>query len=246
MRVWFKCIATMLGIEDASERGVREILEAAAARMAVVGLSFDDIDACPDPDCCVIEAVDGDALILVPTGGESRRDIVPGARFHIAIASSRGFHRGETTILSRFTEQDKHGSGRRIGFRASLPPTLAHFQRRGAHRVPVAFDLAPKADLFQPSVESPLCTATILDLSEAGIRVRVASEHPFEIGQAVAIDARFPSAIPSFRSETEVVRVGSSKVPGSQTLGLRLIDPPIELARSIRTLDVRRGNRPAA
>lgn len=248
MRVWFKNIASMLGVDDAEERSVREILAAAAQRSAIVGLRPAGIDVCPDPDCCMLDAVEGDTMSLVWIGGLPRPEIAPGETLQIAIATSRGFHRGETTILSRWTEQGGQGGGRRIGFIASLPPTLAHVQRRGSHRVPVAFDLAPVAQLFAPPIADPICKAPIVDLSDIGLRVRVSSALAAQLlsGQRLVVSAEFVAAIPSFKTTVEVVRIASSKAPDSRVVGLRFTEPMEELSRAIRALDLRRSTRPAA
>lgn len=248
MRVWFKNIAAMLGVEDADERSVREILGAAAQRSAIVGLSPSGIDVCPDPDCCMIDAVEGDTISLAWIGGTPRVELAPGARFQIAIATSRGFHRGETTILSRWAEQGAPGSRRRVGFLVSIPPTLTHVQRRNSHRVPVAFDLAPVAQLFAPPLADPICNAPIVDLSDIGLRVRVPSAlaEQFVSGQRFVVKANFVTAIPSFKTTVEVVRIAASKAQDSRVVGLRFTESMEELTRAIRALDLRRSTRPAA
>jgi hypothetical protein len=248
MRVWFKNIASMLGIEDAEERSVREILAAAAQRSAVVGLSPSGIDVCPDPECCMLDAVEGDAVSLVWIGGAPRPEIVPGATFQIAIATSRGFHRGETTILSRWNEPGDAGARRRIGFLASLPPSLTHVQRRNSHRVPVAFDLAPFAQLYVPPLADPVCKAPIVDLSDIGLRVRIpaALAEQLSCGQQLVISAEFAATIPSFRSSVEVMRIAASKVPDSRVVGLRFVEPMTELTHAIRAIDLRRSTRSVA
>jgi hypothetical protein len=43
-----------------------------------------------------------------------------------------------------------------------------------------------------------------------------------------------------------VTRTGSSKVEDCVSVGLHFVQPLSDLAKSIRALDVRRGNRPAA
>lgn len=249
MRIWLKSITSMLGLEDTQDRTVRQILDAAVARTAVVGLGTDEFDACPDPECCLLDSLDGDTMILVPAGAESMRGIAVGARYFVAVASSRGFHRGETTILSRWIEHGEDGA-KRFGFRASIPSVLVHLQRRDTHRVPVAFDLAPTATLMRPTEGSDdaadPCVGSILDLSETGLRLRVPEESKFELGQILAIEAQFPSAIPSFKTTVEVVRIGRSKVPKSVALGLRFPEPLTTLGPAIRALDLRRGGRPAA
>lgn len=248
MRVWFKNIASMLGVEDSEERSVREILAAAAQKSAIVGLSPSGIDVCPDPDCCMLDSVEGDAISLVWIGGTPRAEIAPGARLQIAIATSRGFHRGETTIVSRWTEQGAPGARRRMGFLATLPPTLAHVQRRGSHRVPVAFDLAPVAQLFAPPLADPVCKAPIVDLSDIGLRVRVPSALAEQLvsGQRLVVNAEFVTAIPSFQTTVEVIRIAASKAHDSRVVGLRFTEPMEELSRAIRALDLRRSTRPAA
>jgi hypothetical protein len=246
MRVWFKSIAAMLGIDDTEERTVRQVLDAAVARSAVVGLCANEFDAYPDPDCCVLEAIEDDSLVLVAVGAARRSDIVPGARFHMAIGSSRGFHHGETTVMSRWMEHDERGVRQRSGFRVSIPTSLTHVQRRVTHRVPVAFDLAPSAILTIPESDAPPCKATVMDLSETGMRVRVPITQTYEIGQQVEVDARFPDTIPSFKSTCTVVRVAPLKAREVNIVGLRFSEPLSELSGAIRALDLRRGNRPAA
>lgn len=245
MRVWFKNIAHMLGFEDADERTVREILSAAAQRSAIVGLSPSGIDVCPDPECCMLDAVEADAISLAWIGGTPRPEIAPGARFQIAIATSRGFHRGETRILSRWSEPSDAGARRRIGFLASLPPSLTHVQRRSSHRVPVAFDLAPVAQLHAPLFADPICKAPIIDLSDIGLRVRVPAgiAEQLSCGLQLVITAEFAATIPSFKTTVEVVRVAASKAHDSRVVGLRFLEPMTDLSHAIRALDLRRSTR---
>lgn len=245
MRVWFKNIASMLGIEDAEERSLRQILTAAASRSAIVGLCKSEFDAYPDPDCCVLEGVEEDSLILVAIGS-ARADITPGAQFHIAVSSSRGFHRGETKIVSRWVEQGEGGGRQRYGFRVSIPQTLTHVQRRVTHRVPVAFDLAPFVYLTIPDSEAPACKAQILDLSETGMRVRVPYEQEYAMGQILDADARFTEVIPSFKGKCEVIRVTPLKSRDAKVLGVRFDHEHSELSHAIRALDLRRSTRPSS
>lgn len=245
MRVWFKSIAAMLGIDDTEERSVRQVLDTAVARSAVVGLCVNEFDAYPDPDCCVLEAIDEDSIVLVAVGAARRSDIVPGARFHMAIGSSRGFHHGETTVMSRWIEQGEQGARRRSGYRVSIPTSLTHVQRRVTHRVPVAFDLAPSAILTIPESDAPPCKATVMDLSQTGVRVRVPIAQTYEPGQELDVDARFPDTIPSFKAKCTVVRVAPLKAREVNIIGLRFTEPLEALSGAIRALDLRRGNRPA-
>lgn len=245
MRVWFKNIAHMLGIDDDEDRSLRQILTTAASRSAIVGLSASEFDAYPDPDCCILEAVEQDSLVLVAVG-TARMDLAVGAKFCMAVSSSRGFHRGEVTILSRWIEQNDRGARQRAGFRVSVPQSLTHVQRRITHRVPVAFDLAPLAYLLIPESELPACKSQIIDLSETGMRVRVPFEQEYELGQQVSVDARFSEIIPSFTTTCEVVRVTPIKARDARVVGLRFVEPMSELSHAIRALDLRRSTRPAA
>lgn len=245
MRVWFKNIAHMLGLEDAEERSLRQILATAASRSAIVGLCANEFDAYPDPDCGILEAIEDDTLVLVNVG-TARSDIVVGGQIFVAIASSRGFHRGEVTIMSRWVEQNERGHRHRCGWRVSIPQALTHVQRRLTHRVPVAFDLAPLAYLTIAESESAPCKSAIIDLSETGMRVRVPIDHAYELGQAVEVDARFTEIIPSFKTTCEVVRFTPVKSRDVNVVGFRFIEPMTELSHAIRALDLRRSSRPAA
>lgn len=245
MRVWFKNIASMFGIADAEERSVREVLATAVSRSAIVGLSQSEFEAYPDPDCCILEAVESDSLVLLAVGA-SRPEIVPGAQFTVAIASVRGFHRGEVTVLSRWIEHNERGQRQRIGYRVSVPPALTHVQRRLTHRVPVAFDLAPIAYLGFPTSDASPRKSQIIDLSETGLRVRVPIEQVYEHGQVLEVDARFSEVIPSFRTSCEVVRVTPVASRAIHVVGLRFCEPMHELSHAIRALDLKRSSRPAA
>jgi hypothetical protein len=246
MRVWFKSIASKLGLEDSAERGVREILAGAAQRSAIVGFGADEYIVCPDPDCGMIDALEDDTLVIAFAPEMRGVYCIPGETLSIAIATSRGFHRGKVTVLSRWRDSGGAGSRPRAGVRVSIPVELVHIQRRFTHRVPVAFDLAPVAHLSRFDEEQFFLKAPIIDLSESGLRIRIPTELDLAPGTVLKLDARFPSAIPSFATTVEVIRRSTSKVPGTSMLGLRYTESMSELAKAIRTLDVRRGNRPAA
>ena len=108
MRVWFKNLSALLGEEDSEESSVRQIVESAAARAAVVGLSKDAALVRPDPDCGVIDAVDGEDLVISRHQGDGEwlKDIMPGDKVFVAIAATRGYYTGETEVVSRWSGHD--------------------------------------------------------------------------------------------------------------------------------------------
>jgi hypothetical protein len=246
MRVWFKSIAASLGFDDAAERSVREILSAAALRSAEAGLGSSERNVCPDSDFGFVDSVDDDGVSLAFAPQRRGVEFIVGERLWIAIATSRGFHRGETEILSRWSESASGGGRRRIGLRISIPASLTHIQRRFTLRVPVAFDLAPTAMITRMEGDPTPFKVPILDLSESGVLVRAPISAEFKLDLPVKIAATFPSAIPSFETTAVVTRTGSSKVEDCVSVGLHFVQPLSDLAKSIRALDVRRGNRPAA
>ena len=246
MRVWFKNLSALLGEGEAEELSVRQLAEAAAARGAVVGLSRDARSVRPDPDCGVLDAVDGDDLVISrhESDGEWLKDIMPGDKVFIAIAATRGFYSGETEVISRWSGQDIGLD--RCGYRVRLPHALLHSQRRTSERMPVAFDLAPRAKVRTPDLVSEVGLGTVLDLSGTGMRMRIALSRETVVGELLAVEARFSSAIPSFEGLVEVVHVFPSRVPDARILGLRFVDERPDIAQAIRELDLTRRGRDAA
>jgi hypothetical protein len=246
MRVWLKSIAASLGFDDAAERSVREILSAAALRSAEAGLGSSEHNVCPDSDFGFVDSVDDEGVSLAFAPQRRGVEFIVGERLWIAIATSRGFHRGETQILSRWNESASGGGRRRLGLRVSIPASLTHVQRRFTLRVPVAFDLAPTAIIVRAEGDQTPIKVPILDLSESGVLVRAPASAQLTLNTQVKLAANFPSAIPSFETVASVSRIGPSKVEGCVSIGMHFEEPLSELAKSIRALDVRRSNRPAA
>lgn len=246
MRIWFKNLSSLLGEEDSEECSVRQIVDAAAARHAVVGLSRDPKTLRPDPDCGVLDAVDGEDLVISrhEAEGEWLADIMPGDTVHLAISAARGFYIGEAEVVSRWSGQDIGLD--RCGYRVRMPKTLIHSQRRAAERIPVAFDLSPRATVRTPDLERQIGRGIVLDLSTTGLRVRVASSREILVGELVAVDATFSHSLPSFHGIAEVMNVFPSRVPDSRILGLRLIDEHPEVVRAIKELELHRRGASAA
>lgn len=246
MRVWFKNLSALLGEEDSDESSVRQIVESAAARHAVVGLSKDEHLVRPDADCGTLDAVDGDDLVISrhESGGGWLRDVMPGETVHIAIAAVRGFYSGQTLVVSRWSGHDIGLD--RCGYRVKMPNSLLHSQRRTAERMPVAFDLAPRAKVQSSDFARQIGSGVVLDLSGTGMRMRIASEREVLVGELLQISVKFPNSIPSFEGLVEVVHVFPSRIPDSRILGLRFVDERPDIARAIHELDLKRHGREAA
>jgi hypothetical protein len=264
MRVWYKNLSSLLGSDEAEEASVRQILEAAASQQAVIGLSQSD-DVRPDPDCGILDAVDGDDLVLsrhqsgtfaaleTATNPQSTSSSAspaqgamwkPGDRVFLAVATVRGFYRGETEVISCWTGRDIGLD--RCGYRVRIPESLLHSQRRSNERVPVAFDLAPRAVVKSSDAASQIAMGVVLDLSGTGMRMRVVPTREILAGELLNIEARFSSSIPSYKGLVEVMHVFPSRVPDARILGLRFVDERADIARAIRSLDVKRRGRFAA
>lgn len=246
MRLWFKNLSSLLGEDDSEESSVSQIVETAASRGALVGLSRDAGTVRPDPDCGVLDAVDGDDLVISRHQAEGGwiDGVLPGEKAYIAIGTTRGYYVGETTVVSRWSGHDIGLD--RCGYRVRVPAALSHLQRRTDERLPVAFDLAPRAVIRTADLASEIGAGVVLDLSGSGMRVRIASPREVLVGELLSIDASFGQPLPAFRGLAEVVHVFPSRVPDSRILGLRFIDERPDIARAIRALDVVRRGRAAA
>ena len=246
MRVWFKNLSALLGEEDSDESSVRQIVECAAARAAVVGLSKDAGLVRPDPDCGVIDAVDGEDLVISRHKGDGEwlKDIMPGDAVFVAIAATRGFYTGETEVISRWSGHDIGLD--RCGYRVRMPKSLLHSQRRTSERMPVAFDMAPRALVRTPDLATDIGSGLVLDLSGTGMRMRIALPREIVVGELLAIESRFSSSIPAFDGLVEVVHVFPSRVPDARILGLRFVDERPDISQAIHDLDLKRRGREAA
>jgi len=244
MRVWIKSVANLLGLEDNDGDSVRQILADAVQRSAEVGLGVDEAEVNPELGTGLIDAIDGEEIVISSPVGSLAFDLVPGTRIYIAVSAPRGFYRGECEAISRWVGRGENT--RRKGYRVSVPKSLMLVQRRDSHRVPVAFDLAPRAIVRDLTGNSKLGAGTVLDLSESGIRLRLAPLREVFQGETLLVEASFPAEIPSFQSLAEVMYLAPSKVPDSVIVGLRFTEARPELGRAIRALDLKRNGRNAA
>jgi len=243
MRVWYKNLSSLLGSDESEETSVRQILDQASRQKAVVGLSNSD-EVRPDPDCGVLDAVDGDDLVISRHEGGASLIFKPGDRVSIAIAATRGYYKGETEIVSAWTGRDIGLD--RCGYRVRMPKSLLHSQRRTSERMPVAFDMAPRALVRTPDLATDIGSGLVLDLSGTGMRMRIALPREIVVGELLAIESRFSSSIPAFDGLVEVVHVFPSRVPDARILGLRFVDERPDISQAIHDLDLKRRGREAA
>lgn len=240
MDVWFQHIASLFVRDDADARQVQQVLKAAAERSALVGFGSIDSESCPKPDHGSIEAVEGKSLlILTPRSGGKR--FVVGEHVLLCVAAPSGFDLGEVKVLGTWEVHD--GGIHRGGIRVSIPQTLEHVQRREHHRLPVAFDLSPRALLHSGDPGSPVGTGEILDISESGARLRVRAIQPIETGSQVEMHASFPASFPSFTVGIEVVHVAHTRDDDHLVLGVRFLAGIPALGKAIHQLEIRRAQR---
>jgi hypothetical protein len=219
---------------------VRGVIEAAVDRSAPVGFGAADSDSCPKPNHGSVERIDGETLLIVtPRSGGPR--FVTGENLLLCIAAPSGFDLGEVTVLGAWDTNE--GGMRRHGVRVSLPKTLEHVQRREHHRLPVAFDLSPRAVLHLGDPSAIVGTGDILDLSESGARIRVRALQPIETGSQLVAQTSFPSSFPSFTVPIEVVHVAHTRDEECLILGVKFLETVPHLAKTIHALEFRRAQR---
>lgn len=245
MRLWFQRMASYFRADDPEVESVRAILRRAALRSASIGIGTLDGVALPSPLSGHVEEVEDGALVISrPHDGPARRELVAGEVLHLSIAADSGFDHGDVEVLGRWTAGE--GAAKRYGYRVSIPKALVHEERRSLHRVPVAFDLAPRAILSRPISLNALGEGTVVDVSEGGLCVRVELVGLVRPDERVVVRADFPAYFPAIHTEATVAHVMASRSPRLTDLGLRFVEPPAELGRAIRQLELRRVNRAGA
>jgi hypothetical protein len=245
MRLWFQRMTSYLRADDPEVESVRAILRRAALRSASIGIGTLDGVALPSPLSGHVEEVEDGALVISrPHDGPARRELVAGEVLHLSIAADSGFDHGDVEVLGRWTAGE--GAMKRYGYRVSIPKALVHEERRSLHRVPVAFDLAPRAILSRPISLNALGEGTVVDVSEGGLCVRVELVGLVRPDERVVVRADFPAYFPAIHTEATVAHVMASRSPRLSDLGLRFVEPPAELGRAIRQLELRRVNRAGA
>ncbi len=242
MRVWFQKVASYLGFDDAPDASMLSVLRTAALRSASIGIGTLDGAALPSPLSGHIEDLTDDALIISrPHEGPARRELVIGEALHLSIASDSGFHHGSVMVLGRWSAGC--GVNRRYGYRVSIPTALVHEERRGLHRVPVAFDLAPRALLSRPVSLTGIGEGVVLDISEGGLCVRASLTTLLRVNEPVLVKADFPAFFPPIHSYATIAHLMPARQAGHLDIGVRFSEPQPELCRAIRALELRRVNR---
>jgi len=245
MRLWFRSVAALLGYDGGEEASIRSILRRAAERSSSIGIGTVDGVALPSPLSGHVVELEPEALVISrPFEGATRKELVAGERMHLSIAAEKGFHHGEVTVLGRWVAGE--GADRRYGYRVSLPAMIMHEERRGLHRIPVAFDLAPKAVLMRPITLAPIGDGVVVDISEGGMCVRVDLQTLLRPEESVVVRAEFPAILPTIHARTTVAHVMAARQAGHSEVGLRFSEAQPELGQAIRALELRRINRAGA
>ena len=245
MRLWFGGIAALLGFSGADEASIQSILRRAVERSSSIGIGTLDGAALPSPLSGHVVALEDSALVISrPFDGAARRELVAGERLHLSIASDKGFHHGEVEVLGRWVSAE--GEERRYGYRVSVPAALIHEERRGLHRIPVAFDMAPKAVLLRPVTLAEIGDGVVVDISEGGLCVRAELRTLLRPEESVIVHAEFPAILPAIHARTTVAHIVDARQPGYSELGLRFNESQAELGAAIRALELRRINRAGA
>jgi len=245
MRLWFRTIATFLRSQAGDDTSIEGILRDAVRRSASIGIGSLDGVALPSPLAGHVVALEPDALVISrPFEGPVRKELVSGESIELSISAERGFHHGVVEVIGRWTSSD--GGERRYGYRVTLPRSLLHEERRGLHRIPVAFDLAPRASLLRAVTLTDLGDGTVLDVSEGGLCIRASLRGLVRPDEAVIVKAEFPSILPPIHTRMTVAHVLDSRQAGMTDLGLRFAEPQPALGHAIRALELRRINRAGA
>lgn len=245
MRLWFNSIASLLRFPGRDDASILGILRAAVARSASIGIGTVDGAARPSSLSGHVLDLEPDALVISrPFEGANRRELVVGEVLHLSIASEKGFHHGDVEVLGRFVSGE--GDERRYGYRVSIPKALLHEERRGLHRVPVAFDMAPKAVLLRPVTLDEVGEGTVQDISEGGLCVRASLRTFVRPEEQLIVRAEFPAVLPPIHTRATVAHVVEARKAGEHELGLRFNEPQDALGQAIRALELRRINRAGA
>jgi hypothetical protein len=248
MRLWFQRMASFLRADDTEVASVRAILRTAALRSASIGVGTLDGVALPSPLSGHVEDLEegpaGALVISRPHDGPARRELVAGETLHLSIAADSGFHHGDVQVIGRWTAG--LGAMKRYGYRVTVPKALVHEERRSLHRVPVAFDLAPRARLCRPTSLAEVGEGTVVDVSEGGLCLRVELTGLVRAEEQVVVRADFPAFFPVIHTEVAIAHIMPARKAGLSDVGLRFLEPQVELGRAIRQLELRRVNRAGA
>jgi hypothetical protein len=250
MRLWFRSITGILRSHGPEDGSIEAILRDAVRRSASIGIGSLDGTALPSPLAGHVVALEPDhgaptALVISrPFEGPVRKQLIAGERIQLSIAAMQGFHHGTVEVLGRWVSADT--GERRYGYRVTLPKSLLHEERRGLHRIPVAFDLAPRATLLRALTLADLGDGTVLDVSEGGLCIRANLRGLVRPDEAVIVKAEFPAVLPPIHTRMIVAHAADARQPGLTDLGLRFAEPLPERSHAIRALELRRINRAGA
>ena len=186
----------------------------------------------------MLERLDDDSfLVLAPDNLPAR----VGDVFEMAVLGRSGRHCGMVELIGH--EQVPSGGQHPIpGLRFSYPPSLDHNERRRAHRVSVAFDLAPRGRIFDGRTSGPV-EVSILDLSIGGMQLKCnAHADRFSTGQTIDLDVNLPDPVGSMLIPARIASIRDDE-SGQQRLGIAFTQAVEGMAQLVRSIEVRRAGR---
>ena len=199
----------------------------------------------PDPESgepsshrAMIESIDElSFLVLAPEEFVSK----VGDVCEVAVLGRSGRQCG----LAELIGHEQVPSGGRVpmpGLRFSYPPALDHNERRRAHRVSVAFDLAPRGRIFDGRTSGPV-EVSIMDLSIGGMQLKCATHSDrFATGQSIDLDVQLPDPVGSMLIPARIAS-GRDDGGGHQRLGIAFTQAVEGMAQLVRSIEVRRAGR---
>lgn len=162
--------------------------------------------------------------------------------FEVAVLTRQGRQCGMACCIGR----ELIPSGGRVpmpGYRFAYPPSLVANERRKSHRVPVGFDMAPLARIFDGRSSGPV-EANIMDLSIGGLQVRCHSfPSRFAAGQTVDMEINLPEPVGSMLAPVRIASVRPDTSGQQDRIGVAFVQPIEGMATLVRNIDLRRARR---
>ncbi len=186
----------------------------------------------------MLERLDEDSFVVLAPDDLPARI---GEVFEMAVLSRSGRQCG----MVELTGHEPVPSGGQVpipGLRFSYPPTLDHNERRRAHRVSVAFDLAPRGRIFDGRTSGPV-EVSIMDLSIGGMQLKCNTHADrFAPGQTIDLDVQLPDPVGSMLIPARIASVRNDD-SGQQRLGIAFNQAVEGMAQLVRSIEVRRAGR---
>ena len=180
--------------------------------------------------------------IDMPSDGRERWQCEVGGTFEVAVLTRQGRQCGLTQCLER-TAIQTGGSKAMPGWTLAYPPTLTVNERRRAHRVPVGFDLAPRAAIIDGRSSGPI-EAQVMDLSIGGLQLRCAPwPDRLHAGQTVDLELHLPEPVGSMLVPVRLAGIRPGDQESQWRIGVAFTTPVDGMAELVRSIEIRRARR---